>query len=78
MCLFDVWNKKKQREKKDQSLRKEAVLLNILPCGRQFSLVIVFSHAGDEDDVFGSVLQSCQFGDLVELLIAHFSMWKNV
>ena len=37
-----------------------------------------FLHAGDEDDVFGSVLQSCQFGDLVELLIAHFSMWKNI
>jgi len=34
----------------------------------------VSSHAGDEDAVFGSVLQSRQFGDLVELLIAHFSM----
>lgn len=43
-----------------------------------FVLVIGFSHAGDEDDVFGSVLQSCQFGDLVELLFAHFSMWKNI
>lgn len=32
-------------------------------------------HAGDEDDVFGSVLQRCEFGDLVELLIADFSVW---
>lgn len=43
-----------------------------------FFLVTVVSHAGDEDEIFGSVLQSCQFGDLVKLLIAHFSMWKNI
>lgn len=41
-------------------------------------LTTVFLHAGDEDDIFGSVLQSCQLGDLVELLIAHFSVWKHI
>jgi len=35
-------------------------------------------HARDEDDVLGSVLQGRQFGDLVELLIAHFPAGKHV
>ena len=40
--------------------------------------VLAFSHAGDEDAVFGSVLQRRQFGDLMELLVADFSVVENI